>query len=105
MSGCYWERLGGLGGTLAEILANDFQGFAGRVIVDVNATDTAFKFTAACGTFKSYTAPSTPASSIVPGAHVVGAHRERNLCGERGLGVLLGTSKVVRRRVLFDHCQ
>ena len=74
VSGCYWERLSGLGGTLAEILANDFQGFAGRVIVDVKATDTAFKFKAACGTFKSYTAPSTPATSIVPGAHVVGAH-------------------------------
>ena len=43
VSGCYRERLSGLGGTLAEILANDFQGFAGRVIVDVNATDTAFK--------------------------------------------------------------
>jgi hypothetical protein len=74
-SGCYWERLSGLGGTLDEIIANDYQGFTGRAIVDIRASDLAFKFKANCGPFKSYVAPAAPpATSIPPGAHVVGAH-------------------------------
>ena len=72
-SGCYWERLSGLGGTLGEILANDFQNFTGQAIVDVRATDIAFKFNSSCGTFKTYVAPVSQTSTIVPGAHVVGA--------------------------------
>jgi hypothetical protein len=72
--GCYWERLSGLGGTLDEILANDFRGYAGRVIVDIRSTDLAFSFDADCGTFKTYTAPPSPAPTISPGSHVVGSN-------------------------------
>jgi hypothetical protein len=73
-SGCYWERLSGFGGSFAEIITNDFQGFTGRVIVDILSSDAGFKFTAACGTLKTYVAPGTIDSVIAPGAHVVGAH-------------------------------
>ena len=74
ISGCYWERESGLGGTFAEIIANDFQGFKGRSIVDIQGSDVAFKFNGSCGTFKSYTAPAAPVPAIVPGAYVIGAH-------------------------------
>ena len=73
-SGCYWERVSGLGGTTDEILANNFQSSNGRVIVDIRASDVGFTFTGACGTFKTYTAPSSPDAAIVAGAYVVGAH-------------------------------
>ena len=74
ISGCYWERASGLGGTFAEIIANDFQGFKGRSIVDIQGSDVAFKFNGSCGTFKSFTAPAAPVPAIVPGAYVIGAH-------------------------------
>jgi hypothetical protein len=39
-SGCYWARLSGLGGTLAEIIANDFIGSNYKqAIVDIKASD------------------------------------------------------------------
>ncbi len=70
--GCYWERLNGLGGTLNEIIANDLTGYNGRVIVDISPSDLAFHFDSSCGQFKTYTATNSPATTIVPGAHVVG---------------------------------
>jgi len=72
-SGCYWERESGLGGTLGEILANDFVGFdAGQLIVDVLAGDVAFKTEAACGTW--FPTPRAGAkSTITPGTWLVGA--------------------------------
>ncbi len=73
-SGCYWERLRGLGGSSAEIIANDFLGFAGRVIVDIRASDVAFKFDSDCGQFKSAQPPGSPAAAIAPGSHVVGSN-------------------------------
>jgi hypothetical protein len=72
-SGCYWERLRGFGGSLGEIIANDFQGFTGQVIVDILSTDAGFSFEAGCGTFKTYVPPATTVASVTPGAHVVGA--------------------------------
>jgi hypothetical protein len=53
-NGCYWERLSGLGGTLAEIIANDFigSGYA-QAIVDIKASDLAFSTNAGCGTWFS----------------------------------------------------
>ena len=72
-SGCYWERLSGFGGTLGEIIANDFRGYTGRVIVDIRATDVAFAFDADCGQFKSTQPVVIPASAIAPGTHVVGS--------------------------------
>ncbi len=72
--GCYWERLKGFSGSFGDIIANDFQGFAGRAIVDILPTDVGFEFDADCGTFQTYVPPPTPSSTIAPGAHVVGAH-------------------------------
>ncbi len=73
-SGCYWERLSGLGGTLDDVLANDFRSFAGRVIVDVLPSDLAFEFDGDCGTFSTFVPAPAPATSIGPGTHVVGVH-------------------------------
>ena len=73
LSGCYWERLSGLGGTLNEIIANDFQSFAGPAIVDIRPTDLAFKFDADCRTFKPYTPPASASATITQGAWVVGS--------------------------------
>jgi len=72
-SGCYWERESGLGGTLGEILANDFVGFdAGQIIVDILSSDKAFKTQSQCGTW--FNSPQKGAqSSITPGAWLVGS--------------------------------
>ncbi len=77
-SGCYWERLSGFGGTLNEIIANDFQGFAGPVIVDIKPTDTGFHFTAACGPMIAEivaACPNTPPTTF----HAGTAHIARSL--------------------------
>lgn len=51
-NGCYWERESGLGGTLGEIVANDFIGFnATQWIVDISPSDKAFKTQSQCGTW------------------------------------------------------
>jgi hypothetical protein len=51
-SGCYWERLSGVGGTFSEILANEATNYdAGQLIVDIKATDVAFKADSDCGTW------------------------------------------------------
>jgi len=72
--GCYWERLRGFSGSLSDVLANDFQGFNGRAIVDILPTDAGFEFDADCGNFQTYVPPAAPSAAIAPGAHVVGAH-------------------------------
>ncbi len=52
--GCYWERQRGLGGTLSDIIANDFIGYnAGQWIVDVRASDKAFEADSDCGTWNT----------------------------------------------------
>ncbi len=49
-SGCYWERLSGLGGTFDEIIANEFTGFDSfQLIVDIQETDFAFDTDGDCG--------------------------------------------------------
>ncbi len=70
VSSCYWERLSGLGGSFDEIIANDF--LTGRGIVDIAATDVAFK-SERCGTWigaASSTGP--PRNTMGPGAWQVG---------------------------------
>jgi hypothetical protein len=72
-NGCYWERLRGFGGTLGEIIANDFQSFSGPVIVDLLSSDLGFTFDADCGTFQTYQ-PSGPAVGFMGGgSYVVGS--------------------------------
>lgn len=72
-NGCYWERLAGLGGTLADVIANDFIGFnAGQWIVDIGPSDRAFKTDADCNT--CYNTPRQGSqASIAPGVWLVGA--------------------------------
>ena len=51
-SGCYWERQRGLSGTLGDIIANRFVGYEGmQYIVDILASDVAFKTDPKCGTW------------------------------------------------------
>ena len=72
-NGCYWERLSGLGGTLNDVIANDFVGYsAAQYIVDIQGSDRAFKTDSDCGTW--FNSPRQGAqSSIKPGVWLVGA--------------------------------
>jgi ribosomal protein L24E len=55
-SNCYWERVSGLGGTVAEILGNDIGN--GYRVVTIAPGDVGF-FTDGCGQWTSSTAPIT----------------------------------------------
>ena len=72
-SGCYFERESGFGGTLDEIIANEFIGFnAGQWIVDVKSSDVGFKTDADCNTW--YNTPREGMqSAIQPGMWLVGS--------------------------------
>jgi hypothetical protein len=51
-SGCYWERQSGFGGTLSDILSNEFISFnAQQWIVDILPSDRAFESDPECGTW------------------------------------------------------
>ena len=73
VSGCYWERQSGLGGSLGEIIANEFIGFnAGQWIVDILSGDRAFETDSDCGTWN--TSPRGGLQSeIRPGMWLVGS--------------------------------
>ncbi len=72
-SGCYWERQRGLSGTFGDIIANRFVGYNGmQYIVDILASDVAFKADAKCGTWFD-TPRHGPQSSIPPGVWLVGS--------------------------------
>ena len=69
---CYWERLSGLGGTFAEIIANEFISFnAGQWIVEISASDRAFKTVSACSTWDRSPRRGQEAN-ITPGLWLVG---------------------------------
>ena len=71
-SGCYWERLSDTGGSLSDILANEFISFdSGQEIVDIASSDYAFKPDSKCGTW-SQTLVAAPSSGIPPGRWLVG---------------------------------
>jgi hypothetical protein len=71
-SGCYWERQRGLGGTLSDIIANEFVGYdAGQWIVDILPTDLAFETDAECGTWFNSPRRGLQAN-ITPGLWLVG---------------------------------
>jgi hypothetical protein len=73
VSGCYWERQSGLGGTLSEVIANEFIGFnAGQWIVDIAASDRAFQTDSECGTWFS-TPRQGQSATITPGFWLVGS--------------------------------
>jgi hypothetical protein len=70
--GCYWERLSGLGGTLNDVIANEFIGFsAGQWIVDIKGSDRAFKTDPDCGTWFNSPRAGTQ-NTVKPGVWLVG---------------------------------
>jgi len=71
--GCYWERISGPGGTLDQVIANDFVGEdAGQKIVDIRSTDYAFSTDPDCGTWYSTPRRGLQAT-ITPGTWLVGS--------------------------------
>jgi hypothetical protein len=70
-SGCYWERLSGLGGTFSEIIANEFTD--GFVVVTIAPTDVAFS-SSRCGSFSQNLAAVTasPTAAFSTGTFIVG---------------------------------
>jgi Carboxypeptidase regulatory-like domain len=72
-SGCYFERQSGLGGTLDDIIANEFISFdAGQWIVDIKSSDLAFETDEDCGVW--FNSPRAgKQSSIPPGMWLVGS--------------------------------
>ena len=76
-SGCYWERLRGLGGTIEDVLANRFIEFdAAQEIVDIGEGDTAFTADAECGGWDMNPRPGPAAGVITPGRWLVGEQVE-----------------------------
>ena len=72
-SGCYWERLSGLGGTSADRITNEFIGFnSGQEIVDIASSDRAFKPDADCGRWDMSPEPGPSSGTITPGRWLVG---------------------------------
>jgi hypothetical protein len=69
--GCYWERLSGFGGTLGEIIANNFSDHL--QIVTINPTDVGFSSTD-CGTWAPPAGPitSSPTAPFGDGMYIVG---------------------------------
>jgi hypothetical protein len=72
-SGCYWERESGLGGSLGEIIANDFiSDNYGQAIVDILSTDLAFQTDLECGTWFKDSPRRGLEANISPGIWLVG---------------------------------
>jgi hypothetical protein len=73
LSGCYWERQSGLGGTAREILSSEFVAFTARQwIVDILSTDRAFETDAECNTWSTSPYVGLQAD-IRPGVWLVGS--------------------------------
>ena len=72
-SSCYFERQSGFGGTLDDIIANEFIGFdAGQWIVDIKSSDVGFETDEDCGIW--YNSPRAGAQAPVgPGMWLVGS--------------------------------
>jgi hypothetical protein len=50
-NGCYWERDSGFGGSINDIITNDFVGTPGQQIVTISPSDTGFRSNDKCGTW------------------------------------------------------
>lgn len=68
---CYWERLSGFGGTLGEIIANDFD--FRMMVVEIKASDKGFS-SDRCGTWTNNLSPvtSSKTSPFGQGTYIVG---------------------------------
>ena len=74
VDGCYWERLSGFSGNLADIIANESIGYdAGQEIVDILPTDSGFSNDAECGTWFDTPRGGASPTSILPGNWLVGS--------------------------------
>jgi len=73
-SGCYWERQSGFGGSLAEIIANDFiSANTNQAIVDILGSDLGFKTQSACGSWSLTPKSGPPSGKITAGTWLVGS--------------------------------
>ncbi len=72
--GCYWERLSGFGGTLDDVIANDFTPHAYPLVVEIKPTDAGFYADEDCGIWFLVTGPitSNPDGPIGEGTYIVG---------------------------------
>lgn len=70
--GCYWERLSGFGGTLDEIIANNFT--RARQVVTISPSDAGFS-SEGCGQWSQELSPITPSPTdpFSDGIYIVGA--------------------------------
>jgi hypothetical protein len=68
-SGCYWARLSGFGGTLAETISNDLA--SGPIIVTIAASDAGFQ-SSGCGTWSPLPASGPQSTSFGAGQFAVG---------------------------------
>lgn len=66
---CYWERLSGLGGSVDEIVTNNFG--EGRAIVEIAPDDRAFNSTG-CGRWVTFLPPRDTLEEFGPGDWAVG---------------------------------
>ena len=74
---CYWERLSGLSGAVADIIANEFIGFDSlQEIVDIDPSDLAFSTDEDCGTWDQSPESPPSAGTIPPGTWLVGGQVE-----------------------------
>lgn len=69
-SGCYWERLSGLGGSVDEIIANNFG--AGQRIVSILSNDRAFN-SSGCGRWVAFLPGDAPTTTFGEGDFAVGS--------------------------------
>lgn len=71
VTNCYWARLSGFGGSLAEILAND--NASGPAVVDIAASDKGFT-SSGCASWVAVVGPITSSltAPFGPGAFIVG---------------------------------
>jgi len=68
-SSCYWARLSGFSGKLADIITNDFGNTS--VVVEISASDAGFE-SSRCGTWSRNPAPA-PGGTFGDGTYLVGA--------------------------------
>lgn len=70
--GCYWERRSKSGSSITGVIANDFVGYDGRVIVTISSSDKYFSTDADCGSWTKYVKLGKASSKAKDGTYVVG---------------------------------
>ncbi len=74
VKGCSWERLSGFGGTLSDVIANEYIGYdAPQEIVDILPSELAFGTDGQCGTWFDTPRGGASPTSIRPGNWLVGS--------------------------------